>query len=71
MTDTFYYDGTTETNTNGTSVSSQASHIESLNNTITSSGGAAAVVLPRFFSTKPASYNVRMCCANTPPMFST
>jgi hypothetical protein len=33
--DTYYYDGTTETNANGTTVTSQASHIESPNNTIT------------------------------------
>ncbi|MGC1927866.1 MAG: hypothetical protein WA667_02740 [Candidatus Nitrosopolaris sp.] len=70
MTDTFYYDGTTETNNNGTSISTMASHIESPNNAITFGTGATAVVFPRFFSTKPAPYDVRMF-SNTPPMFST
>jgi len=38
--DEYFYDGTTETNNNhtGTQISSQASHIESPNNTITFQG---------------------------------
>lgn len=72
-TDTFYYDGSVETNTNGTATTNQASYIESPNNTITFGGGAAAVIYPKFFSTKTMKPDIfsQDILRNVPPMFTT
>jgi hypothetical protein len=68
-TDEYFYDGTTETNNNGTQVSSQASNIESPNNTITFQGPATVTVFSQFFDTRVPPGGVALFLGNRPPMF--
>jgi hypothetical protein len=63
-TDEYFYDGTIETNNNGT----QASHIDSPNNMITFQGAATVSVFPRFFDTRTPSGGVALFLGNQPPM---